>query len=139
MGRFDVACSFFRRLGVGVLHSGIDFDGTESALVNAKIPAVIGIVLELHNSVGQERGVREVSKCQFGEQQIAVAGDFKGSHFLSSDLEDVDCSTGEAVEDGFFQFFCEGEVGVFVVAGAPGVLLAVGADLDGHFHEGNLL
>lgn len=67
MSGFDVACSFLRRLRAGVLHVGIDFDGTESALVNAKVSAVVGIVLELHDSVGEERGVREVSKCQFGE------------------------------------------------------------------------
>lgn len=68
MSGFDVAGSFFRRLRARVLHGGIDFDGTEPALVNAKVSAVVGIVLELHDSVGEEGGVREVSKCQFGEE-----------------------------------------------------------------------
>ena len=132
-------CCFLRRLGTGVLHGWINLNWTKPTLVNAKISAMIGIIFELHNSISQECGMRKVGKCKFGEKQIATTGDLKGSHFLSPNFEDIDCSIGQAVEDGLLQLFCECEVGALVVASAPGVLFAVGADLNGHFHEGNLL
>jgi hypothetical protein len=138
MGRFDITGCLFGRLGAGVFQIGIVLDGTKTALVDAEVSAMVRIIDELEDSIGEESGVREVSKGEFGEEEVAVAGDFKGTHFLSPDLEDGDRCFGEVVVNGLLEFFREGEVGGFVVARAPGVLLAVGADLDRHLHERNL-
>jgi hypothetical protein len=100
---------------------------------------MVGIINKLKDSIGQECGVREIPERKFREEQISIAGDFKRSHFMSSDFDDGDSGFGQVCENGLLQLFGKREVGGLIVARAPGVLLAVGADFNVHFHERNLL
>ncbi len=62
---------------------------------------MLGIIIKLKDSIGEECGVGEIAKCKFREEEISVAGDFKRSHFLSCHFDDGDVGFGEVGKDSF--------------------------------------
>lgn len=126
-----VGLHFFGRFGRGTLVHGVALHRTVGVLVLLQIDAPLEVLEEAHDAGSEESGVREVPQGEFGEERDAPAGDLEGAHALSADEGDLDLHVLAVRLHGLAEFFGEGEVGGFVVARAPGVLLAVGA----HLHQ----